>query len=328
MKITKKGKVIGVVLVLFIFLAGMMGCSSTPEVELKSETLTIEYGQDISSCLKDNIKASAYDDQDIIDDIEYSCDQADDVDDLDVGKYTITYKLKSNEKTVALTIQDTTAPEITLKNEPSIFENDSINYDDLITVKELSSYDTSYDDSQVNYNTPGNYVATYNVKDKYGNVASIDIPVTVNELLLQTSSPASISLNPSGTSKFEVSTNCNDAITYTSSDENVVSVDSAGNLTAKNAGSATITATVKGKNISTNVVVTNPKPVVNQSKTTSSQASSSSSSNDNISYTVYRTKTGDCYHRDGCRYLSRSKIAISKSSAISQGLRACSVCNP
>lgn len=48
----------------------------------------------------------------------------------------------------------------------------------------------------------------------------------------------------------------------------------------------------------------------------------------NTSYTVYITNSGEKYHRDGCRYLKNSKIAIDKSSAISQGYTACSVCNP
>lgn len=43
--------------------------------------------------------------------------------------------------------------------------------------------------------------------------------------------------------------------------------------------------------------------------------------------TVYVTKTGEKYHRDGCRYLSKSKIPISLSDAKS-GYGPCSVCNP
>lgn len=45
------------------------------------------------------------------------------------------------------------------------------------------------------------------------------------------------------------------------------------------------------------------------------------------SVTVYITKTGAKYHRDGCRYLSKSKIPISLSDAKS-GYGPCSVCNP
>ncbi|MGN0406991.1 MAG: hypothetical protein ACI4EJ_01910 [Bacteroides sp.] len=44
--------------------------------------------------------------------------------------------------------------------------------------------------------------------------------------------------------------------------------------------------------------------------------------------TVYITNTGKKYHRSGCSYLSKSKIAISKSSAQAKGYDACSRCNP
>ena len=41
---------------------------------------------------------------------------------------------------------------------------------------------------------------------------------------------------------------------------------------------------------------------------------------------VYITRTGEKYHRDGCRYLSRSQIPISIDNAVDQGYDACSVC--
>ncbi|MBO4854055.1 MAG: LPXTG cell wall anchor domain-containing protein [Oscillospiraceae bacterium] len=44
--------------------------------------------------------------------------------------------------------------------------------------------------------------------------------------------------------------------------------------------------------------------------------------------TVYVTRTGECYHRGSCSYLSQSKYSISLQSAVSQGYRACSRCNP
>lgn len=43
--------------------------------------------------------------------------------------------------------------------------------------------------------------------------------------------------------------------------------------------------------------------------------------------TVYITRTGEKYHRAGCRYLSRSQIPISLSAAKAR-YDACSVCNP
>lgn len=46
------------------------------------------------------------------------------------------------------------------------------------------------------------------------------------------------------------------------------------------------------------------------------------------SYTVYITDSGSKYHRSGCRYLNKSKYAISRSSAVNQGYERCSVCKP
>lgn len=44
--------------------------------------------------------------------------------------------------------------------------------------------------------------------------------------------------------------------------------------------------------------------------------------------TVYVTKTGKKYHRNGCRYLSKSQIPMSLSDAKAAGYGPCSVCNP
>jgi len=44
--------------------------------------------------------------------------------------------------------------------------------------------------------------------------------------------------------------------------------------------------------------------------------------------TVYRTKSGDKYHRDGCRYLKKSKLPLTRTEAESFGLSPCKVCKP
>ena len=43
--------------------------------------------------------------------------------------------------------------------------------------------------------------------------------------------------------------------------------------------------------------------------------------------TVYVTRTGQKYHRDGCRYLSRSKIPMSLKAAAAR-YEPCRVCKP
>jgi hypothetical protein len=44
--------------------------------------------------------------------------------------------------------------------------------------------------------------------------------------------------------------------------------------------------------------------------------------------TVYITKSGKKYHRDTCRYLSRSKIPTTLKDAKANGYTACSICRP
>ena len=46
------------------------------------------------------------------------------------------------------------------------------------------------------------------------------------------------------------------------------------------------------------------------------------------SVTVYVTKSGEKYHRDGCQYLRKSKIETTLSSAKDRGYTACSKCKP
>lgn len=62
------------------------------------------------------------------------------------------------------------------------------------------------------------------------------------------------------------------------------------------------------------------------SSSSSSSGSSSSSSYTPQSRTVYITENGSKYHKSGCRYLKKSKIAISLSEAKARGYTACSVC--
>jgi hypothetical protein len=44
--------------------------------------------------------------------------------------------------------------------------------------------------------------------------------------------------------------------------------------------------------------------------------------------TVHITKTGEKYHRAGCRYLKQSDNAIELKDALSSGYEACKICKP
>ena len=43
---------------------------------------------------------------------------------------------------------------------------------------------------------------------------------------------------------------------------------------------------------------------------------------------VYITRTGEKYHKDGCRYLRQSKIKTTKKEAVKNGYEACKICKP
>jgi len=49
---------------------------------------------------------------------------------------------------------------------------------------------------------------------------------------------------------------------------------------------------------------------------------------DQQTQTVYVTRTGKKYHRDGCRYLASSKIPINFKEAKAKGYTVCEVCHP
>lgn len=93
----------------------------------------------------------------------------------------------------------------------------------------------------------------------------------------------------------------------------------------------TILATSDGKSISFNVKSNYGSPGETEpAETTIKQttAATTASSGGGSTETVYITETGSKYHRDGCRYLAKSKIEISKSEAIAQGYGPCSACDP
>lgn len=65
-----------------------------------------------------------------------------------------------------------------------------------------------------------------------------------------------------------------------------------------------------------------------QEEAAAAAAAAAAEQNNSAERTVYITNTGGKYHRDGCRYLKNSKIAISTADARAQGYEPCKVCDP
>jgi competence protein ComEC len=70
------------------------------------------------------------------------------------------------------------------------------------------------------------------------------------------------------------------------------------------------------------------KPFVGAKAKASAIAPAASTQTAKGSTIVYITATGRCYHRLGCRYLSKSCIPITLAKAKAEGYRPCSVCDP
>lgn len=176
------------------------------------------------------------------------------------------------------------------------------------------------DSSRIKKGIPGSYKAIYSVSDAAGNVSQRERIIVIED-----TTPPVISLSQSSIS-FTVGNKRPDYKSVVSANDandgsltNRVSVDDSqvdylkpGTYTAK------YSVTDNSGNTTTRSIY-----VTVRAKVTAPTGGSGGTGG-----TVYITRTGSKYHRSGCRYLSRSKISISRSNAISSGYTPCSVCRP
>lgn len=294
------------------------GCSSNAKLSLLQDELELEYGEALPD-LTEYVDVSKFEHESDVKDV--TVEAKDGEEDLSVGKHKYIIQFGEEKKTFTVNVKDTIAPVIET-SEISLFENETKSLENAITVKEASDYKIEIDDGNVDYSKAGVYEAKAKVVDASDNKSEANITVSVKEVKVAVSS-TSTTLQESETFQLGVETNLEKPITFTSSNPAVASVDQSGNVSAIASGSAKITAEVNGKQSSCDVIVqSKPAPVYTP------PVQQNTPQTDPISYTVYVTKTGDKYHRDGCRYLKKSKLTIDRSNAIAQGYSACSVCNP
>lgn len=321
------------VVIAFVVLIVIAILVPSQDFALKTNYLVLEYGDTLPKSFDDFIETDGDKKN-----IDYSSKDIDDFNKiLQVGTYSIDFVSGSKTETLNVEVKDTKAPELTLKQEVSILQNNKIDYRQYVDIQDKSKYEVLIDDDQVNYSKPGNYQAKMIVQDEYKNQSSIDIPICIKEVRIVPST-TSIKLDKNGSQTLKVETNSSNAVVYKSNDESIATVDNQGNIKALKAGVVIIDATVDGKTTSCRVTVNDRDKVKKSSSQNNTTSKSNSSSNkssasknstsktDNTSSTVYITKTGGKYHRGGCRYLRRSQIAISKKDAINRGYEPCSVC--
>ncbi len=114
-----------------------------------------------------------------------------------------------------------------------------------------------------------------------------------------------------------------------SSSEEVISSDMPSSFEEIVSSSETISSqAISSSEAASSKKATNTVTVDNDYGTLEDDIQEFSDDDDNQSITVYITDTGEKYHRSGCRYLKKSKYAISLSDAKAQGYDPCSVCDP
>lgn len=163
------------------------------------------------------------------------------------------------------------------------------------TVNDLSPLNLSIDD--VDYTIVDEYTTNIYATDSSGNIANKEIKVIVKEPTINIEQ-ANISLTVGETITLNATAQgASQTITWTSSDESVVTVDANGVVTAVKEGTATITASANGIKDTTEIrIQSNQRSSNGKSNTSSSSSKSGSSSSSSSSGSSTSTSTGTHKH--------------------------------
>ncbi|OUQ04012.1 hypothetical protein B5E92_13505 [Erysipelatoclostridium sp. An15] len=202
---TRNKKIIaGVISIIVIF--GVIGSiyalsSSHDLLAIKNNEITIEYGEKISNDVKKYIDTSKLDDDEekdvlkntvirtnVKNEVITSTNEDGTTTETDagypkIGNYVITLTYKDETANINVTVKDSTAPELLVPEQVEIVQGtDLATYDfkSLMTASDLSELsDYTIDYSQIDINTPGEYMAKCSVQDKSENKTEKEFKVII-----------------------------------------------------------------------------------------------------------------------------------------------------
>ena len=298
---TKRGKLLRTCAIVFALL--IVSCclvlswylheKSVNTWQLKSETITVEYGTVFEPSIQDFVDTTTYPNVHN-GNTHIELPDVNDKGILPLGEYNVKishesgYMLfnktifnRSDEKTCLVEVIDTVAP----KWEECPLEVECIkdckeDFTEKYKASDLSVVDIVIDDKVVDYSTEGEYDAVVFATDEGGNVINQAITVKVlsptielseKELVINIGSKANIEASVTGKEQ---------EVVWASDDESIATV-SDGVVVGVKAGTTTVTATANGVKSACEVVV--------KEKTTSTSRSSSSSNDNYSSSTTSRT---------------------------------------
>ena len=233
----------------------MTACSSPADnLQLEVTEITIEYGdalsldpkeylaEDTSEDILKDTKAEIFvvneDDQKEKDPLET------DGSDLEVGNYVLSLSYNDEIEDVAVTVEDTTAPEFKDFAETLSYEegSEAVDLASLFTAEDLSDADISVEGT-VDFNTVGEYKIKVTAKDQYENAVEKECTVTVTEKDVVVNTPNTSGGSGSSGNASKPSTNGGNSSTNSGSNSNTSTGSSSSGNTGGGSGGSTATQT-------------------------------------------------------------------------------------
>lgn len=161
---------------------------TSPDLSLKKEVVTVEYGQTYNPVFDQLVKTKGLDK----DDVKYlknnvkiknGIKNEDQKDYPAVGKYKVKVKYKDETKTVKVTVKDTTAPELNVPDNTEVVKGTDLStfdFKSLMSATDLAQLnEIQIDYSSVDGSTAGEYTAKASVEDVNKNKTEKEFKVTV-----------------------------------------------------------------------------------------------------------------------------------------------------
>ena len=248
--------------------------ANADDLVLKSEEITSEYGEVLSSDVKSYLNT----DKSNKDAMEKAVLDLSGVSQVanegypSLGKHTIKVTFGDESHEVLVNVVDTTKPKFKDFKEEVEFVRDckpsAEEFSKMFTADDSDTTTITVDDSKVDYSKEGEYTATVKAIDGSKNEVTQDIKVKITAPTIKLDKSKDIVYEgESLVLKADIKGKDTKAV-FKSSDEKVATVDSNGKVKAKDSGKATITATANGVEAKFNLTVkAKPKNSSTEKKT-------------------------------------------------------------
>lgn len=246
------------VLVSALLILGMTTSCADGNVSAK-DNIVFEYGEEVPYVLEEYLELDTVDSEELANfKKEYGAMLKEQVDlilkdsrakegYLSVGEYVLTLPELNRDEKIEFEVKDTTAPQVkVLQEKVDTYVEVKPDYTKYFEVTELSGYEIIVDDSEVDYKKEGQYTVNAKVEDVYGNMTKKTLDVNVKKATLEvTNKDIKVTVGSMETIKSTVEGKSKD-VTYTSNNAKIATVNKDGKVTAKKAGTTTITVKANG----------------------------------------------------------------------------------